>query len=331
VLAGVTILSGPQASTAHELGDAVVSLDVAPGTPGVQSSGYVGTSGSFTVDLVAADYEDLGAFNFEVVYDQAFLSAPTIATGPDVDRNPDANQAYLSSTGRSISCDPPLPSADADPSATVGVAFMSCYSTGGGAGPEAAHDAPAVLATLTFTILSPSGGSALSLRNVNMFSSAGTIELGSCAPLVATPAACVNGIVSNRTGDTDSDGCSDLEEYGATANKGGLRDPDSFWDFYDTPDAGNARDKAVTIAGDILRVAQRFGANDAGGTAPINRNSDPLAGPPPPAPGYHPAFDRGAVNGPNLWDRDPPDGTITVTGDILAVASQFGHNCVAAP
>ena len=82
------------------------------------------------------------------------------------------------------------------------------------------------------------------------------------------------------------------------------------------------------MVGDILRVAQRFGANDAGGSAPINRNSDPLAGPPPAAPAYHPAFDRGVQVGPNVWDLAPPDGTINVVNDILGVARQFGHSCL---
>jgi hypothetical protein len=112
---------------------------------------------------------------------------------------------------------------------------------------------------------------------------------------------------------------------------GGLRDPHNFWDFYDVwtrPDTVSpfVRDKAIAIA-DILSVARRFGSNDGGGSALINRNSDPLV-PPAADTGYHPDFDRGVVNGPYPWDRSPPDGAIGVPDDILAVAGQFGHSCL---
>jgi len=36
----------------------------------------------------------------------------------------------------------------------------------------------------------------------------------------------------------------------------------------------------------------RFGATDNGGSATINRNTDPFSA--PPSSGYHPAFDRGS-------------------------------------
>jgi hypothetical protein len=134
----------------------------------------------------------------------------------------------------------------------------------------------------------------------------------------------------SATLDTDGDGCTDLRELQTapgSETSGGLRDPQYFWDFYDTPNAANVRDRRVTVPGDIFQVAQRFGANDAGGTAPVNRNSDPLAGPIPAIPGYHPAFDRSPMIGPNPWDMGPPDGAITAVVDIFAVAKQYGHSC----
>jgi hypothetical protein len=121
--------------------------------------------------------------------------------------------------------------------------------------------------------------------------------------------------------DTDGDGCTNVEEYGQNEGLGGLRNPLDFWDFFDTPDASNVRDKVVVLT-DIFAVAQRFGATGTPG--------DPLAGPIPPAPAYHSAFDRGAVIGANNWTRGPADGFI-VLEDIFAVAQQFGHNCSAAP
>jgi hypothetical protein len=131
--------------------------------------------------------------------------------------------------------------------------------------------------------------------------------------------------------DDDNDGCTDVLEFGSNPMQGGQRNPHDFWDFYDTPDSANVRDKVVTVTGDIFRVAQRFGANDAGGTASPNRNSDPLAGPPPASPGYHPAFDRGPLVGSNPWNMGPADGAVTVVVDVLGVARQFGHSCTGLP
>ena len=129
--------------------------------------------------------------------------------------------------------------------------------------------------------------------------------------------------------DTDDDGCADGEEVGTNERFGGLRDPTNFWDFFDTPNALNVRERVVNIL-DIQRVAGRFGADDNGGLAAINRNTDPLSAPPP-APGYHPAFDRGAILGPNAWNLGPADGTINVINDILGISNQFGHTCANPP
>ena len=121
--------------------------------------------------------------------------------------------------------------------------------------------------------------------------------------------------------DSDKDGCTDDKELGPDEVLGGKRDPANFWDFFD-PNL----DGAIGLS-DFLLLLQHFGATDNNGQASINRNSDPLttadAGPGT----YHPRFDRGAVIGPNGWDRAPPDGTITLT-DFLALLVQFGHTCV---
>ncbi|MGB2694352.1 MAG: VWA domain-containing protein [Dehalococcoidia bacterium] len=124
--------------------------------------------------------------------------------------------------------------------------------------------------------------------------------------------------------DSDGDGCSDARELGASVALGGRRDPGNFWDFFDVPDpsASPQRDKSVTIS-DIVRVVIRFGANDNGGVAAINRFTNPLST--PPTNGYHPAFDR-TVLGPNTWNLGPPDGSIVVQ-DILLAVGQFGHSC----
>ena len=115
--------------------------------------------------------------------------------------------------------------------------------------------------------------------------------------------------------DTDSDGCTDLQELGASAVLGGRRDPTNFWDFFDTPDGNNVRDRAITI-GDIGRIVARFGTFGDPGIDPLS---------PPPASGYHTAFDRTPL-GPNLWNLGAPNGNVTIQDVGLEVA-QFGHSC----
>jgi hypothetical protein len=118
--------------------------------------------------------------------------------------------------------------------------------------------------------------------------------------------------------DDDNDGCFDFQELGPSPLAGGLRNPKLFWDFFDTPDAANARDAAVT-AGDLARVAQRFGATGDPGLDPLSA--------PPAAPAYHTAFDRSPPGaGADAWDAGPPDGAITA-GDLAGVVAQFGHSC----
>lgn len=116
--------------------------------------------------------------------------------------------------------------------------------------------------------------------------------------------------------DSDRDGCTDGQELGPNAAFGGQRNPNKFWDFFDTPDALNGRD-AIVSAGDLQRVVARFGTNGTPG--------DPLA--PPPASGYHAAFDRSSpLAGAHPWEVRGPDGAIAAN-DILFSVGQFGHTC----
>ncbi len=117
--------------------------------------------------------------------------------------------------------------------------------------------------------------------------------------------------------DLDRDGCADFHEEGADPRHGGLRNPKSFWDFFDTPDAANARDRAVTV-NDLARIVARFGST---GDPAI----DPLSA--PPASGYHPAFDRSPPGGGgDAWDAGPANGAVGAD-DIAAAVAQFGHTC----
>jgi hypothetical protein len=127
-----------------------------------------------------------------------------------------------------------------------------------------------------------------------------------------------DGAPDNADLNDDNDGCFDFQELGPSPLAGGMRNPKVFWDFFDTPDAANARDAAIT-AGDIARVVSRFGATGDHGIDPLSA--------PPVAPAYHTAFDRSPpAPGSDLWDAGPPDGPITA-GDLAAVVAQFGHSC----
>ncbi len=118
--------------------------------------------------------------------------------------------------------------------------------------------------------------------------------------------------------DSDGDGCSNRRELSAAPRNGGHRDPASFWDFLDTPDANGARDQRITVA-DIMRMVSRFGSRG-------NAAGDPLAGPIPAAPAYHTSFDRGPRTGSYLWSRGPADGAIGMP-ELLVLLSQLGHDC----
>ena len=123
--------------------------------------------------------------------------------------------------------------------------------------------------------------------------------------------------------DDDLDGCTTSQEVGQDPLAGGRRDPDDFWDFFDTPAVGNERDRIIS-AGDIARVVARFGASGTPGDA-----AEALSA--PPETGYHAAFDRSApAPGDEPWQPGPADGTIVAT-DILLLVTQFGHSCAGDP
>jgi len=135
--------------------------------------------------------------------------------------------------------------------------------------------------------------------------------------------------------DFDKDGCTFIKETGTNPQQGGLRNPKYFWDFYDVwtrPDAANqpnlwVRDKVVTVIGDLLGVASRFGAQRPGAPTKQQALNEALT-PPTSATGYHTDFDRGPLIGPNPWNMGPPDGAISVVVDLLGAARQVGHSCL---
>ena len=119
-------------------------------------------------------------------------------------------------------------------------------------------------------------------------------------------------------GDFDLDGCTDAKEAHSNQMLGGRRNPQHLWDFFDTPDGSNVRDRAVAGT-DFFRILARFNASGSTGI-------DPLSAPPGP-PAYHTAFDRGpALAGQDTWDLTQANGSISGT-DFFSILAQFGHNC----
>jgi hypothetical protein len=124
----------------------------------------------------------------------------------------------------------------------------------------------------------------------------------------------------------DNDGCTDVQEATSIPSLGGLRNPHSYWDFYDTP-AGMppTRDKMVNII-DIAAVILRFGTVS---DPPLTKEEAFAQAfvPPEDLTSYHAAFDRDSpIPGEDLWDLQPPDGAINII-DIAATVVQFGHTC----
>ena len=101
-------------------------------------------------------------------------------------------------------------------------------------------------------------------------------------------------------GDTDGDGCPDVNENLGKefATQGGGRDWEDPYDWYDVN-----QDGVIDLLFDILGV--------------INHYS------PTGAPPYDIVFDRGPTTGPNAWNMTAPDGVIDLLNDILGVILQY--------
>jgi len=111
--------------------------------------------------------------------------------------------------------------------------------------------------------------------------------------------------------DSDGDGCRDAVEAGPNPRLGGRRSATNPWDFYDPN-----HDGVLSLVEDFLPVIRALGAS----TRPnYSRNLDRS---PPPRPSVEPDPSKREP-----WDLGPPDGWISVTSDILAMARQYGHTC----
>ena len=130
--------------------------------------------------------------------------------------------------------------------------------------------------------------------------------------------------------DTDNDGCTNAKELEpkSLASAGGGRDPDYFWDFFDTWATGS---RTGNIDGfDIGDVVGRFGTVSNPPLTKEEALAEALT-PPGDTTSYHASADRDTPDPEaNVWNLGPPNGTIDGF-DIGFVVFQFGHSCVVLP
>lgn len=116
----------------------------------------VGQTVQGQVRIRGSTAERIGAFNFDLVYDESQVRLGV----------PAPSDAVLSGTEREFSCDLPPPSADVEPVPSVGRARLACFSFGDAT--LQGLESPSVLATISLRPLVP-GTIALRWDAVGMF------------------------------------------------------------------------------------------------------------------------------------------------------------------
>ncbi|UCC62973.1 MAG: hypothetical protein JSV36_19890 [Anaerolineae bacterium] len=111
---------------------------------------FVSAGNPFAIDVAIADAVDLGAFEFDLVYDPTCVTATDATLGP-----------FLGSTGRTV--------AELGPEFDTGSVTYGAYSLGANPGPNG----DGVLATVTFDAGPTTCDSALQLQNVSVTDTAG--------------------------------------------------------------------------------------------------------------------------------------------------------------
>ena len=131
----------------------------------------------------------------------------------------------------------------------------------------------------------------------------GTVGFGSDTPVDVDSAVKTAPPKLAWPGDTDGDGCPDVNENQDKTEfvNGGGRD---YLDPYDWYSVNN--DNVIDLLVDILGVIQHYAP---GGDPPYDATYVP--------------FDRGPTTGPNPWNMTAPDGKIDLLVDILGVIQQY--------
>jgi hypothetical protein len=112
-------------------------------------------------------------------------------------------------------------------------------------------------------------------------------------------------------GDTDGDGCPDVDENGPDEMYGGRRDYMNPWDYFNPTNDGQNR------VDDILAVVNQY-FEDEFLPSPPNP-------PDTPNPDYSGKYDRTSL-GPDPWNLGPPNGQQRVD-DILHAVNSYFHDC----
>jgi hypothetical protein len=250
------------------------------------------------VRVVVQEVAGLGAYQLTLSYDPDVVTALAAA-----------NETFLGSTGRPVSCPPP--------SFAPGEVTFGCFTIG--SPPPNGATGNGVLAGFTFAATCGGGSSAITLAEVTLADALGN-DIGQQHVKGGSISIDEGSVCPSPEPDADLDGCPDAREQGSVPQLGGMRDPQNFWDFFDTPAPGGIRDRVASVA-DISRVVARFGSS-----GPAVTIGDALAMPPP-APAYHAGFDRTpSITAGQPWRTRAANGSVTVQDVTLAVAS-FGHSC----
>jgi hypothetical protein len=196
-LLAVVWLSGDARSTAADTFRVFIDTDTTDGICDLpeDSSLSVAPGASFSVAVCVEDPPAaLGAFAFDVIYDDTVIVAPEVADeGAALDDNPDANQAALGAGWDCSGFGLAFPTGDIDPAAGAGhgQARIGCLNY---AGPYP-FTSTGYVALINFNAQGAAGGSTLALASLVLGDSAAA-EMGSCNPTVAVAVPCVDGAVS---------------------------------------------------------------------------------------------------------------------------------------
>ncbi|MGB6836627.1 MAG: flexitail domain-containing putative surface protein [Dehalococcoidia bacterium] len=139
-------------------------------------------------------------------------------------------------------------------------------------------------------------------------------------------------VFSSVSDDLDGDGCTNAEELGPDPMFGGMRDPTSYWDFYDVPappifhnPGAAARDGIITILGDAIAQLFYLGTLDNGPPNTHGADYDDDLDSNGVEDGAE--YDRTPSTDPSKpWQSGPPSGAVTLQ-DLQVLSQQFGSQC----
>jgi hypothetical protein len=269
------------------------------------------------VEAVIENVTNLGTFDITLPFNDPPIQFDDFVSGD-----------FLGTTGRSVTCLPPVVTADPD-----GVR-VTCYSTDTGMpGPDGSGSLG------TFTFCPVAEGSSPIGCNVELGDILANPIPASCvgASIVVIPTCpdtdgdgltdCEEAVLGTDPlkADTDSDGCADGEELGPDKTLGGQRDPLNPYDFYDITDITfvlGSKDKGVS-GFDLNLLLLWTSARTGGGPNANGKDYDADTNGNTIADGLE--LDFAGIAGPATG----PDGAISF--DLAQMLSEGGDSCAAPP